>query len=143
MFMAAGLIYAGLGHDRVGGLAGAGRALPMTVFAFGLAGVSLIGLPPSGGFMAKWLLLSAAVETGHWVWAVVMLVGGLLTTGYVLLVLVRALAVPPAPLALSAPVPRHRQAVALALALIAALLGLVAFAGQDLLAVGRMAGGAP
>jgi multicomponent Na+:H+ antiporter subunit D len=143
MFMAAGLIYAGLGHDRVGGLAGAGRALPMTVFAFGLAGVSLIGLPPSGGFMAKWLLLTAAVETGHWVWAVVMLVGGLLTTGYVLLVLVRTLAVPPAPLVLCAPVPRRRQAVALSLSLIAALLGLVAFAGQDLLAVGRVAGGVP
>jgi formate hydrogenlyase subunit 3/multisubunit Na+/H+ antiporter MnhD subunit len=143
MFMAAGLIYAGLGHDRVSGLAGAGRALPMTVLAFGLAGVSLIGLPPSGGFMAKWLLLSAAVETGPWVWAAVMLVGGLLTTGYVLLVLVRTLAVPPAPLVLCAPVPRHRQAVALSLALIAALLGLVAFAGQDLLAVGRMAGGVP
>jgi NADH:ubiquinone oxidoreductase subunit 2 (subunit N) len=93
--------------------------------------------------MAKWLLLTAAVETGHWVWAAVMLMGGLLTTGYVLLVLVRALAVPPSPLVLCTPVPPHRQAVVLALALIAALLGLVAFAGQDLLAVGRMAGGVP
>jgi formate hydrogenlyase subunit 3/multisubunit Na+/H+ antiporter MnhD subunit len=143
MFMAAGLVYTGLGHDRVGGLAGAARALPMTVLAFALAGVSLIGLPPSGGFMAKWLLLSAAVETGHWVWAAVMLVGGLLTTGYVLLVLVRALAVPPAPLVLCAPIPCQRQAVPLALALIAALLGLVAFAGQDLLGVGRSPGGIP
>ena len=58
MFMAAGLIYATLGHDRVADLRGAGRALPMTMTAFALAGASLIGLPPSGGFLAKWLLLS-------------------------------------------------------------------------------------
>ena len=57
MFMAAGLIAQALGHDRIAGLGGIGRALPMTIFAFALAGLSLMGLPPSGGFMAKWLLL--------------------------------------------------------------------------------------
>lgn len=140
MFMAAGLVYAGLGHDRVGDLAGAARALPMTVLAFALAGVSLIGLPPSGGFWAKWLLLTAAVEAGQWVWAAVMVTGGLLTTGYVVLVLVRALGEPPAPLALRAAVPRFQQAAALALALIAVLLGLAAIPEWELLAVGRGGG---
>ena len=53
MFMAAGLIYATLGHDRTAELRGAGRALPMTMAAFALAGASLVGLPPSGGFLAK------------------------------------------------------------------------------------------
>ncbi len=48
MFMAAGLIYAALGHDRISGLAGLGRALPMSVLTFTLAGVALIGVPPSG-----------------------------------------------------------------------------------------------
>src|SRR6516162_10570466 len=57
MFMAAGLIAEALGHDRIAGLAGVGRALPITVFAFGLAGLSLMGLPPSGGFVAKAMLL--------------------------------------------------------------------------------------
>ena len=57
MFMAAGLIAEALGHDRIAELGGIGRALPMTVFAFGLGGLSLMGLPPSGGFAAKWLLL--------------------------------------------------------------------------------------
>ena len=69
MFMAAGLIAKSLGHDRIADLAGVGRALPMSLIAFGLAGVSLVGLPPSGGFAAKWLLLSAAVSTGQWWWA--------------------------------------------------------------------------
>jgi len=91
MFMAAGLIAKSLGHDRIADLAGVGRALPMSLIAFGLAGVSLVGLPPSGGFAAKWLLLSAAVASGQWWWATVLVLGGLLTGGYVMLVLVRAM----------------------------------------------------
>src|SRR5262245_25099127 len=127
MFMAVGLIYAALGHDRTAELAGVARALPMSVFAFALGGVSLIGLPPSGGFLAKWLLLAAAVATGQWWWAAVMLVGGLLTAAYVFLVLARALASTPEAPALRAPVPRYQEGVALALALGSMLLGLVAF----------------
>jgi formate hydrogenlyase subunit 3/multisubunit Na+/H+ antiporter MnhD subunit len=42
MFMAAGLIYEALGHDRMAGLAGVRRALPMTVVAFAVAGVALM-----------------------------------------------------------------------------------------------------
>ena len=75
MFMAAGLIAEALGHDRIAGLAGIGRALPITVFAFGLGGLSLMGLPPSGGFVAKAMLLTAAVAAGQWWWAVVILTG--------------------------------------------------------------------
>ena len=100
MFMAAGLIYAALGHDRIADLAGVGRAAPMSVFAFGLGGISLIGLPPSGGFAAKWLLLSAAVGSGQWWWALVILAGGLLAGGYVFRVIVPALSTPAAPLVL-------------------------------------------
>src|SRR5262247_1857671 len=137
MFMAAGVIYAALGHDRIAGLAGIGRVLPVSVLAFTLGGVSLIGLPPSGGFLAKWLLLSAAVATGQWWWVVVLMVGGLLTTGYVGLVVARALASTAAPLALHSPVPRYREAAALALAVVSMLIGLVAFTDVNLLGIGR------
>ncbi len=70
MFMAAGLIAEALGHDRIADLGGIGRALPMTVIAFGIAGLSLMGVPPSGGFVAKWLMLTAAAMEGQWWWAV-------------------------------------------------------------------------
>ena len=59
----------------------------MTIFAFALGGVSLIGLPPSGGFLAKWILLEAAVATGQWWWAIVILAGGLFTSAYMFIVL--------------------------------------------------------
>jgi formate hydrogenlyase subunit 3/multisubunit Na+/H+ antiporter MnhD subunit len=140
MFMAAGLMYAGLGHDRIADLRGIARALPLTVMAFGLGGISLIGLPPSGGFLAKWLLLSAAVTSGQWWWAVVMLVGGLLTSGYVFLVLARAMGTTETPLALVAPVARYREWITLALAVVSALLGLVALTDVELLQIGRTEG---
>jgi formate hydrogenlyase subunit 3/multisubunit Na+/H+ antiporter MnhD subunit len=109
----------------------------MTVFAFALGGVSLIGLPPSGGFLAKWLLLEAAVATGQWWWAIVMLTGGLFTSAYMFIVLSRAVAPPNAPLELRIVVPRYQEAAALALALTSLLLGLVALGPADIFGVGR------
>jgi formate hydrogenlyase subunit 3/multisubunit Na+/H+ antiporter MnhD subunit len=137
MFMAAGLIYASLGHDRIAELAGIARALPMTIFAFAFGGVSLIGLPPSGGFLAKWLLLHSAVTTGQWWWAMVMLAGGLFTSGYMFIVLSRALAPTHEPLELRMIVPRYQEAVALALALASLLLGFAALGPVDVFKIGR------
>jgi formate hydrogenlyase subunit 3/multisubunit Na+/H+ antiporter MnhD subunit len=137
MFMSAGLIYGALGHDRVADLAGVGRAMPMSIFAFALGGIALVGLPPSGGFLAKWLLLSVSVSTGQWWWAAVMLIGGLLTACYVVLVVMRAMTAPDAPIELKGEVLRGSQAVALALAVGSVLLGFVAFLPVDLVAIGR------
>ena len=137
MFMAAGLIAEALGHDRIARLDGIGRVLPITVFAFGLGGLSLMGLPPSGGFVAKAMLLTASVAEGQWWWAVVVLAGGLLAGGYVFLVLVRALADPIEPLRLVATVSVSRQAVVAAVALCAVLLGFVPLRPWELLQIGR------
>ena len=136
MFMAAGLMAEALGHDRIADLSGVGRALPITVFAFGLAGLSLMGVPPSGGFVAKWLLLSATIMEGQWWWAAVMLVGGLLAGGYVFMVLGKALSMN-APLTLSAPIARHREVLVLAVALCAVLLGLLPLEPSEFLTIGR------
>ena len=132
MFMAAGLIAEAIGHDRIAELRGVGRAMPMTLIAFGLGGLSLMGLPPSGGFTAKWLLLKAAVGTGQWSWAVVLVAGGLLTGGYVMLVLIRAMGSTAQPAEPMRPVARSREAVALAMSLCAVLLGLLALGPVEL-----------
>lgn len=137
MFMAAGLIGEAVGHDRIAGLGGVGRAMPLTMFAFGLSGMSLMGLPPSGGFVAKAMLLTASVAEGQWWWAVVILVGGLLAAGYVFRVLAPALAGGEAQLVLRSPVSRRREAVVLGLAVCAILLGLVPLRPSTLLEIGR------
>jgi NADH:ubiquinone oxidoreductase subunit 5 (subunit L)/multisubunit Na+/H+ antiporter MnhA subunit len=125
MFMSAGLIYAALRHDRITGLGGVARALPMSVLAFALAGVALIGVPPSGAYLAKDLLLEAAAETEQWWWAASIQAGGIFTGSYVLLVLAHALMPAPEPAASRVSVSRVGEAAALALALCSLLLGFV------------------
>ena len=134
MFMAAGLVAKAAGHDEIRGLGGIGRAMPMTVIAFALGGFSLMGLPPSGGFIAKWLLLRASIDTGQWWWAIVVAGGGMLTGGYVFKVLVQALSSGSATLA---PVPLQRQKIVLALAVGSVALGMVPLASFGLVQVGR------
>ncbi len=135
MFMSAGNIMQALGDDGMDKLDGIAERLPMTLFAFGLAGLTLMGLPPSGGFIAKWLLLSGALQAGLWWWAAVIIAGGLLSAGYLFLVLRRALARPPGPIRLN-PITRGMELAALCLALIALVLGLTATLPLALLRIG-------
>ena len=87
LFLAAGAVQQRAGHDRIAELGGTARALPVTTFTLALAGVGLIGLPPSGTFLAKWQLLSSAFVTGQWLWVPVVAVGTLLAAAYVFRVL--------------------------------------------------------
>jgi formate hydrogenlyase subunit 3/multisubunit Na+/H+ antiporter MnhD subunit len=87
MFMAAGNLLRFGGHDRIAELDRVVQRLPLTVAAFALAGVSIMGLPPSGGFIGKWLLLQSALSQGRWELVAVMILGGLLAAGYVFKVL--------------------------------------------------------
>ncbi len=137
MFLAAGLMAEALGHDRIAEFGGIGRALPVTTIAFALAGLSLMGIPPTAGFVAKWMLLTASAMEGQWWWAAVILAGGLLAGGYMLRILVPAMAEPRAVLQMS--VPRHREMIPLALAMGALLLGLVPLKPVELLQIGRPA----
>ncbi len=125
MFLAAGLVYAALGHDRITGLGGIGRAMPLSVLAFAIGGAALVGLPPSGAYLAKELLLRAADDGAQWWWGVVMQAGGIFTSSYLVLVLAHALTPGDAPVRLRAPVPRLAEGAALALALCSLLLGLM------------------
>lgn len=87
MFCAAGVVILSTGHDQVARLGGITSRLPLTVFTLALSGVTLMGLPPSGGFIAKWLLIDGAISSGQWWWVVAMIVGGLLTAAYVFKIL--------------------------------------------------------
>jgi formate hydrogenlyase subunit 3/multisubunit Na+/H+ antiporter MnhD subunit len=137
MFMAAGLVADAVGHDRIAELRGIGYQLPVTACAFGIAALSLIGVPPTGGFFTKWLLLSASVSTGQWWWIVVVLAGGLLAGGYMFRVISPGLAVAEIPLVFSSPVSRNREIIVLVLAILALLIGMMPGTPLELLQVGR------
>ncbi len=87
LFVAAGNILASLGTDRLRRLAGLDQRLPLDVFTLALASVSLMGLPPSGGFIGKWLFLQAAWEQGAWGWMALIALGGLLAAAYLFRIL--------------------------------------------------------
>jgi len=82
-FLAAGVVQRHAGHDRIAELDGTVQRLPVTSFTLALAGVALIGLPPSGTFLAKWQLLSGAIGAGFWWPVAVVAVGTLLACAYV------------------------------------------------------------
>lgn len=128
MFMSAGLIYAALGHDRIANLAGAARTLPVTVLAFALGGLALLGVPSSGAYLAKDLLLQASDETGQWWWAAVVQAGGIFTAAYLFLVLVNALAPASGKETSRGRVLRIQEFAALLLALCSLFLGLFPWA---------------
>ncbi len=142
MFLGAGLIVEACGHDRLAELRGLGARMPVTVAALGLAGASLIGVPPTGGFAAKWLLVQAAFESGQWLWWLVPAAGGLMAGGYIFKILspmisradeVTRLAV--------VPVERSRELVVLALALASVALGLLSEEMVALLEIGKPSSG--
>jgi multicomponent Na+:H+ antiporter subunit D len=87
MFLAAGSIMTQGGHDEIDELDQVVDRMPLTLAAFALAGISLAGLPPSGGFVGKWMLLQAAMAQGLWFWVFVIITGGVLTAAYVFRVL--------------------------------------------------------
>lgn len=84
LFLAAGEMQSSLGTRRVDGLRGATQTVPVAMFAFAVAGGSLIGLPPSGGFLAKWALLEPILsQPGNWPWALGVLLGTLVSAAYI------------------------------------------------------------
>jgi formate hydrogenlyase subunit 3/multisubunit Na+/H+ antiporter MnhD subunit len=135
LFLAIGIIQQRCGHDTIRGLDGTAQRLPATTFAIALAGVALIGLPPSGAFLGKWQLLAGAVETGQWLWLVVTASGSLLAAAYIFRVLGHAFGHRPYP---SQPVTVAREEwPALLLASMAALvLGLAGAPVWGLLEIG-------
>lgn len=64
LFFAAGSIYTASKKKFVSELSGIGRRMPWTMVAFTIGALSMIGIPPTVGFISKWFMLSAALEEG-------------------------------------------------------------------------------
>lgn len=136
-FLSAGSILYATGDDRIASLDGLMRHLPLTIATFGLAGISLIALPPSGGFIAKWLLLDSALTHGYWGLVVVIISGGLFAAVYIMRVLARMFRqVDEVEAAAVQPVPASMTWPAFGLSVLAMLLGFVGVYVLDVLAVG-------
>lgn len=135
LFMSAGNLVVAIGSKQVIGLSGVSRFIPLSLLSFGLAGVSIMGLPPSGGFLAKWYLMQASLISGQWWWLPVLVVGGLLSAAYVFRVF-RQSFLEEGRADDFDHVPWLMEVAPMVLALMAVGLGLLAFAPLDIMAIG-------
>lgn len=85
LFFCAGSIIYKTGCEYVYQLEGYGKRMPIVMVAFTISGLGLIGLPPFGGFMGKWMIGTAAMEAGTvlgYIGVGVLIVSALLTALY-------------------------------------------------------------
>lgn len=90
LFFAAGAIYTAAHKTDVSQLDGVGRRMPWTMGAFGIASLSMIGLPPTAGMVSKWYMVAGALEAQHWFALAVIAASTLLNAGYFLPIVYRA-----------------------------------------------------
>jgi len=83
LFMVAGILIYRTGTTAIRQFSGLSKTMPFTCAAFVLAGVSMIGIPPTIGFMSKYYLVLGAVEAGQYLAAAVLLIGSLLAVVYI------------------------------------------------------------
>lgn len=86
LFLFAGTVIHQTGEERVEGLRGMGKCMPVSFWCFTFASASLVGIPPLSGFVSKWYLamgaLSAPIGVFAYLGPAVLLVSALLTAGY-------------------------------------------------------------
>ncbi len=90
LFSSAASIRLSTGFSGVRDLTGLGGRMPLTMGAFTLGAVSMVGIPPTAGFFSKWYMAQAGVQEGQWLVAAVVLGSSLLTAVYMFRVLERA-----------------------------------------------------
>ncbi len=71
------------GSAKLDDLRGLGRQMPWTLTAFALAGLSIIGVPTTVGFISKWYLVLASIEAGAWWLVVFLLITSLMALYYI------------------------------------------------------------
>jgi NADH-quinone oxidoreductase subunit L/multicomponent Na+:H+ antiporter subunit D len=82
LFFCAGAIHVETHTDDISNMAGIGKRMPLTMAAFAVASAGMAGIPLLAGFVSKWYLLIGSVEAGQAVFAVALLVSGMLNIGY-------------------------------------------------------------
>jgi len=84
LFFAAGSIYTASGKTEVSQLNGIGHKMPWTMAAFTIGSLSMIGVPPTAGFLSKWYMLQGAWGMENWLVITVIVISTLLNAGYFL-----------------------------------------------------------
>ena len=90
LFFCAGAIMVATHKTEVSQLQGIGRRMPITMAAFIIATIGIIGAPPTGTMWSKWFLLQGVSHAHDWITLTAMVAGTLLSIGYLLPIAIRA-----------------------------------------------------
>ena len=90
LFFCAGAIFVATGKKNISEMVGIGRRMPITMTAFFIASLSIIGLPPCGGFLSKWYLVLGSLEAHQMPILFVLLASSLLNAAYFMPVVYKA-----------------------------------------------------
>jgi multicomponent Na+:H+ antiporter subunit D len=83
LFLALGAIFYRIGSVQIADIAGIGRRMPLTMAAFSVAGLGLVGTPGTAGFISKWYLALGALERGWWPMVFLLVASSLISVLYV------------------------------------------------------------
>jgi multicomponent Na+:H+ antiporter subunit D len=109
LFFAAGSIYTASHKTEVSQLDGIGRRMPITMAAFAIGSLSMIGVPPTVGFVSKWYMLQGAFDAGRMAAVAVIVLSTLLNAAYFLPVVYAAFCRKPGNSGRGAPASDHEE----------------------------------
>lgn len=95
LFFCAGAIMVASHKTKISEMAGIGRTMPVTMFAFFIGALSVIGLPPMGGSWSKWYLALGAVDAHQNILVAVLMISSLLNIAYLMPIVARAFFIAP------------------------------------------------
>jgi multicomponent Na+:H+ antiporter subunit D len=84
LFFCAGAILVAAHKSNISEMRGLGKQMPITMAAFFIASLSIIGVPPAGGTWSKWFLLMGTLEAEQWILMAVLMISSLLNIAYLL-----------------------------------------------------------
>ncbi len=84
LFFCAGAILVAAHKSKISEMRGLGKQMPITMAAFFIASLSIIGVPPAGGTWSKWYLLMGTLDTQQWLLMGVLVISSLLNIAYLL-----------------------------------------------------------
>ena len=84
LFFCAGAILVAAHKSSISEMRGLGKQMPITMAAFFIASLGIIGVPPAGGTWSKWFLLMGTLESEQWILMAVLMISSLLNIAYLL-----------------------------------------------------------
>ena len=90
LFFCAGAILVAAHKSKVSEMRGIGAQMPITMAAFFIASLSIVGVPPTGGTWSKWFLLMGSMESEQWIIMIILMTSSLLNIAYLLPISLRA-----------------------------------------------------